>query len=57
MHINNKLYMIRSEDREIDMWEKYRPGNPRFVRDPGFRGYELRFPTAPDEMGFLLPQP
>jgi hypothetical protein len=41
----------------IDMWEKYRPGNPRFVRDPGFRGYELRFPTAPDEMGFLLPQP
>ena len=24
MPINNKLHMIRSEDREIDMWEKYR---------------------------------
>ncbi|MDP6038284.1 MAG: hypothetical protein QGG64_07030, partial [Candidatus Latescibacteria bacterium] len=41
----------------IEMWEKYRSEKPRFVRDPAMRGYELKFPTAPEGLGFLLPQP
>ena len=41
----------------IEMWEKYRPDKPRFVRNPAVRGCELKFPEAPDGLGYLLPQP
>jgi len=40
----------------VEMWERYRPEKPRFLRDPTWRGYELEFPTAPDGLDFILPQ-
>jgi hypothetical protein len=41
----------------IEMWEKYRADKPRFVRDAANRGFELKFPEAPDGLDYLLPEP